>query len=76
MNDYPADPPRETITDGSRIYPGDGVAPSALHDLHDIGFRGVLSLELFNRDYWKQDAWRSPGSDWRRWGTVAAKALA
>ena len=20
------------------------------------GFRGVISLELFNRDYWKQDA--------------------
>jgi 2-keto-myo-inositol isomerase len=39
-------------------YPGDGVAPlaSMLRDLRRIGFRGVLSLELFNRDYWKQDA--------------------
>ncbi|MFZ5832020.1 MAG: sugar phosphate isomerase/epimerase family protein, partial [Planctomycetota bacterium] len=27
INDYPAEPPRETITDGDRIYPGDGVAP-------------------------------------------------
>ncbi len=37
MNDYPADPPRDTITDASRIYPGDGVAPlvSALRDLRD-----------------------------------------
>ena len=26
-NDYPADPPRETIGDGDRVYPGDGVAP-------------------------------------------------
>ena len=26
-----------------------------VRDLRRIGFRGVLSLELFNRDYWKQD---------------------
>jgi 2-keto-myo-inositol isomerase len=58
MNDYPADPPREKITDADRIYPGDGVAPlkAMLRDLRAQGFRGVLSLELFNRDYWKQDA--------------------
>ena len=29
MNDYPADPPREKITDAHRVYPGDGVAPIA-----------------------------------------------
>jgi sugar phosphate isomerase/epimerase len=58
MNDYPADPPRETIKDEHRVYPGDGVAPldMILRTLRDIGFRGMLSLELFNRDYWKQDA--------------------
>jgi sugar phosphate isomerase/epimerase len=58
FNDYPAEPPRNTITDAQRIYPGDGVAPlkSILRDLRQTGFRGVLSLELFNRDYWKQDA--------------------
>jgi 2-keto-myo-inositol isomerase len=57
MNDYPADPPRSTITDAQRVYPGDGVAPLGpmLRTLRDIGFRGMLSLELFNRDYWKQD---------------------
>jgi 2-keto-myo-inositol isomerase len=56
MNDYPADPPREKITDGHRIYPGDGVAPmkDILHILRDIGYRGYLSLELFNESYWKQ----------------------
>ena len=27
MNDYPADPPRETIRDEHRVYPGDGIAP-------------------------------------------------
>lgn len=58
MNDYPAQPGRETITDADRVYPGDGVAPMTeiLRTLRDIGFRGVLTLELFNRDLWKQDA--------------------
>lgn len=58
VNDYPAKPPRAEITDAHRVYPGDGTAPLAriLRDLRETGFRGVLSLELFNRDYWKQDA--------------------
>lgn len=58
MNDYPADPPRATITDAQRIFPGEGVAPlkTFLRDLRHIGFRGVLSLELFNREYWRRDA--------------------
>ncbi len=57
FNDYPAEPKREDITDAQRIYPGDGVAPlkDILRQLRRIGFQGVLSLELFNRDYWKQD---------------------
>lgn len=57
MNDYPADPPPATLTDAHRVYPGDGVAPlkEMLRTLRRSGFRGVLSLELFNRDYWKQD---------------------
>jgi 2-keto-myo-inositol isomerase len=57
LNDYPADPPRETITDAHRVYPGDGVGPLdvILKTLRDTGFHGFLSLELFNRDYWKQD---------------------
>jgi 2-keto-myo-inositol isomerase len=58
MNDYPADPPRDKIGDADRVYPGDGVAPlsSILRDLAATGFRGALSIELFNREYWKQDA--------------------
>jgi len=58
INDYPADPPREEINDSHRVYPGDGVCPldSVLKTLHATGFRGMLSLELFNRDYWQQDA--------------------
>ena len=58
FNDYPADPPRAAINDAQRVYPGDGVAPlkEILHQLRQIGFKGMLSLELFNRDYWTQDA--------------------
>lgn len=58
MNDYPANPPRATINDSDRVYPGDGIAPltQILHDLRDIGFDGALSLELFNESYYKQDA--------------------
>ncbi len=57
FNDYPAQPPRESITDAARVYPGDGIAPlkEIVRALRQIGYRGVLSLELFNRDYWKQD---------------------
>ncbi len=55
MNDYPATPPRETITDRDRVYPGDGVAPlkQILGDLARINPSAVLSLELFNPAYWK-----------------------
>jgi sugar phosphate isomerase/epimerase len=57
MNDYPALPPRDRITDAARVFPGDGVAPLGLilRTLRDVGFRGYLSLELFNPQYWKQD---------------------
>lgn len=58
MNDYPADPPRAELTDAHRVYPGDGVAPLVclVRTLCQTGFRGFLSLELFNRQYWQQDA--------------------
>lgn len=58
MNDYPADPPRETITDADRIWPGDGIAPLSdlLRALADNHCQVVLSLELFNREYWKLPA--------------------
>ena len=57
INDYPAEPDREKQNDSHRVYPGDGVAPMKLifRSLQKIGFRGALSLELFNKEYWKQD---------------------
>jgi sugar phosphate isomerase/epimerase len=57
MNDFPAEPPRDKIGDGDRIFPGDGVAPNRqiLRDLNAAGGRKVLSLELFNKTYWQMD---------------------
>ncbi|MEP6917449.1 MAG: sugar phosphate isomerase/epimerase family protein, partial [Acidobacteriota bacterium] len=58
VNDYPQAADPATLNDGSRIYPGDGVAPyrEIFRDLRDNGFRGFLSLELFNREYWTRSA--------------------
>ncbi|MBV6641532.1 MAG: sugar phosphate isomerase/epimerase [Cyclobacteriaceae bacterium] len=58
MNDYPASPSREDIKDSHRVFPGDGVAPigKALGYLIDKNKPIVLSLELFNEDYYKMKA--------------------
>jgi 2-keto-myo-inositol isomerase len=58
VNDYPqADDPAR-ITDAQRVYPGDGIAPldTIFRALRDNGFRGYLSLELFNQEYYKKPA--------------------
>ncbi len=57
VNDYPAAPAREKLTDADRVFPGDGVAPykTLLRNLRTAGFQVMLSLELFNRQYWKDD---------------------
>jgi len=55
VNDYPADPPRETMQDRHRIYCGDGIAPLPMifQTLRDIGYEGSLSFEVFNPSYWE-----------------------
>lgn len=57
LNDYPATPPRESITDRDRVFPGDGTAPlkQILGDLRRVNPALVLSLEVFNPAYWKGD---------------------
>lgn len=57
MNDYPASIPREQQNDADRVYPGDGAAPMGqiLNDLKNMGGEMILSLELFNREYWEED---------------------
>lgn len=58
INDYPATPPRETITDADRVYAGDGVAPlkDLLISLKNPDKPVILSFEVFNKDYYAQDA--------------------
>jgi 2-keto-myo-inositol isomerase len=58
VNDYPKEPPREKIADGDRIFPGDGIAPLAqvYKELNSKNVPIILSLELFNKTYWKMDA--------------------
>ena len=58
FNDYPASTPREELTDADRVFPGEGQAPLSdiLRSIAGAGRRVTLSLELFNRAYWKQDA--------------------
>lgn len=77
MNDYPADPPRETISDRDRVMPGDGIAPitQILRDLIANGSRAVLSLELFNPTYWKQDALEVAGTGLAKMKTEVRKAM-
>lgn len=57
MNDFVTSIPREQQADKDRVYPGDGSAPmkQILTDLSNMGGTKVLSIELFNPDYWKQD---------------------
>ncbi len=58
VNDFSSSIPREKQQDKDRIYPGDGAAPykQIITDLANMGGVKVLSLELFNLEYWKQDA--------------------
>lgn len=54
VNDCP-DLPREQLHDGHRVYPGQGAIPlvEVFRILkHQIGYKGFLSIEIFNRDYW------------------------
>jgi sugar phosphate isomerase/epimerase len=76
MNDYPSDPPREKIDDSYRVYPGDGIAPLAdiLRTLHATGGQKVLSLELFNRKYWSEDALAVSRTGLARMKAVVASA--
>jgi 2-keto-myo-inositol isomerase len=75
LNDYPSDPSREKIDDSYRVYPGDGVAPlpELLQVLRRTGGQKVLSLELFNRKYWSEDALGVAKTGLARMKAVVAK---
>jgi 2-keto-myo-inositol isomerase len=78
MNDYPAEPARDQVNDSYRVFPGDGIAPfnQILRDLHSTGPGKVLSLELFNRKYWEQDALDVAKAGLEKMKSAVNKALA
>ena len=78
MNDYPGAADPSALNDSHRVYPGDGIAPfrQILRDLRDTGFRGVFSLELFNRDYWTRSADENLKTGLEKMRTVVRQALA
>ncbi|HEX8202756.1 MAG TPA: sugar phosphate isomerase/epimerase [Isosphaeraceae bacterium] len=57
INDLPATPPPREQTDADRVMPGEGTAdlPRVIAHLRRIGYRGPLSLELFNPALWERD---------------------
>ncbi|MEK6261125.1 MAG: sugar phosphate isomerase/epimerase family protein [Planctomycetota bacterium] len=78
VNDYPAEPPRAMINDAARVHCGDGIAPltDIFRTLRDGGYRGPLSLELFNPNYWKQDGLEVAKTGLEKTKAAVAKALA
>ncbi len=57
FNDATDEKPREEQGDRDRVMPGDGILPLAfqLRYLVRNGYKGAVSLELFNESLWKQD---------------------
>ena len=57
INDYIISKPQLEQKDSDRVYPGDGAAPfrEIITSLKKMGGVKVISLELFNEEYWKND---------------------
>lgn len=55
--DAPDTKPPGDLADEDRVFPGEGILPlpDILKDLHNIGFKGCISLELYNPDYYERD---------------------
>ena len=57
LDDVPYRKAFSEMTDGDRVYPGDGDIPvdELFAVLGEIGYAGPVSLELFNEELWGQD---------------------
>lgn len=57
LDDVPYQKPFSEMTDGDRVYPGDGDIPvdELFAVLKEIGYAGPVSLELFNEELWAQE---------------------
>lgn len=76
FGDAPASPAISELGDEHRVYPGDGILPlpKILEDLKSTGFKGCVSLELYNPDYWKQDLQKVAETGLRKTMDVIRKA--
>jgi sugar phosphate isomerase/epimerase len=76
FNDAPATPALAQLEDKHRVYPGDGILPlpSILKDLKGTGFKGCISLEMYNPEYWKQDLQKVAETGLRKTLQVIGKA--
>lgn len=77
FNDAPATPSKNELNDSHRVYPGDGILPltDILKDLLFIGYKGCISLELYNETYWKQDHFEVAKTGLRKTLEVIEKAV-
>ena len=57
FNDAPNTPAFKDLRDEHRVYPGDGILPlaSIFKDLKATGYKGFISLEMYNPTYYKED---------------------
>lgn len=57
FNDAPSSPDIPQLGDEHRVYPGDGILPlnTIFRDLKASGYKGCISLEMYNPNYWKED---------------------
>lgn len=60
LDDVPYHKPFPDMTDGDRVYPGDGDIPidPLFEVLETTGYSGPVSLELFNEELWAQDPYQ------------------
>ena len=77
INDYPSSPAREKLVDADRVFPGDGICPfkAVLPKMYSQGFRGCLSLELFNKNYWKQPPEKTVAEGYKKTKDTILSAL-
>jgi sugar phosphate isomerase/epimerase len=72
LDDVPYRKPFSEMTDGDRVYPGDGDIPidPLFEVLETTGYAGPVSLELFNEELWAQDPYQVAKTGFeksRRW---------
>ena len=72
LDDVPYQKPFSEMTDGDRVYPGDGDIPidDLFAVLKEVGYTGPVSLELFNAELWAQDPYQVAKTGFeksRRW---------